>query len=67
MDFLHSKKMYHDNFRNYNFLFFWRVFFSLKNQTDNDEAGSRIAVTVVGLEHRMFVGRIKRGFVLVFG
>ena len=35
--------------------------FSLKNQTDNDEAGSRNAVTVVELERMMFVGRIKSG------
>ena len=50
------------------FVFFSRIF-SLKNQTENDEAGSRKAATVAGLERRMFVpvGRIKGGFVLVFG
>ena len=49
--------IYYDNFRNYKF----RRIFSLKNQTENDKAGSRNAVTVVELERRMFVGRIKSG------
>ena len=54
------------HFRNYNSVFFVRIF-SLKNQTENDKAVSRNAVTVVGLERQVLVGRIKSGFALFFG
>ena len=66
MDFLQSKKIYHEKFPNNNFRFFSHIF-SVKNQTDNDEGGSRSAVTVVGLQHRMFVSRSGSDFAVFSG
>ena len=61
MDFSQSGKMYNDYFQKYNLGFFFARIFSVKKQTDNDEAGSCNAVTVVGLERRMCVGRSGSG------
>ena len=40
---------------------FFGAYFFAEKSNDNDEAGSRNAVTVVELERMMFVGRIKSG------
>ena len=47
--------------------FFFERIFSVKNQTENDKAVSCNAITVVGLERQVLVGRIKSGFALFFG